>query len=245
MADFQRVSQHIFRLEVPFDVIGPISFPVAVWLVRVANGWTLIDTGPPETANLIISAINRVTGGSGLRQILLTHGHYDHAGGLSAIRMAWNLPIACHKDEVPFVTGEADHRHLPSRNPGFLIGRYFFPGPARGMPVTRELERGETTEGMVVIHLPGHAPGHIGFLHPEDQAIICGDAVMNLKGRLSPPTTFATPDPERANASIVRLAELDYAHLLPSHGKPILKTGRQAVFDYLGIRSDDDLLAQW
>ncbi len=225
----------------PFDVIGPISFPVAVWLVQSGDRWTVIDTGVPSFADDVVAAIARVTRGVAPHQILLTHAHYDHGGGLSAIRMAWNPPVICHQDEAVFVTGEMEYRHLSSRNLAYLIGRYFFPAASWGIPVAQTLERGEAISGMVVIHLPGHSPGHIGFLHPEDQAMLCGDAIMNLNDRLSPPISFSTPEPDQAQASIRRLAELDYLHLLPSHGEPILHRGRQAIMQYLGIGAEEEL----
>jgi glyoxylase-like metal-dependent hydrolase (beta-lactamase superfamily II) len=99
--------------------------------------------------------------------------------------------------------------------------------------------------GMAVIHLPGHTPGHVGFLHPTDHAMICGDAVMNLGGRLAPPFAMSTPDPAAARASMQRLAELDYLHLLPTHGPPILEHGRQAVLDFLSQKEPEPEIREW
>jgi glyoxylase-like metal-dependent hydrolase (beta-lactamase superfamily II) len=104
------------------------------------------------------------------------------------------------------------------------------------IPVAREVEGGQASDGLAVIHLPGHTPGQVGFLHPQDGALICGDAAMNLRDRLSPPFALASPDPGIALASMVRLSELDYDHLLPSHGPPILERGRDAILDYLDRR---------
>jgi glyoxylase-like metal-dependent hydrolase (beta-lactamase superfamily II) len=118
----------------------------------------------------------------------------------------------------------------------FWFGRFFLRAKRWQIPVARDLEAGQAADGMVVIHLPGHTPGQIGLLHPQDGAILCGDAVMNLRGRLSPPFSFATPDPGATEASMLRLGELDYEHLLPSHGPAILGTGRQAMLEFLDRR---------
>ncbi len=236
MPSFERVTDHILRLELRLRLFGPIQAPVAVWLISTAEGWTLIDTGAPENADQLISAVVRATGGDGPRRVLLTHAHFDHAGGLSALREAWNPPVMCHKDEVPFVLGEADYRRIPSRSLAFRVGRLVAKTAVSGVPVARDLERGQPAEGMAVIHLPGHSPGQVGFLHPEDRAMICGDAVFNLGGRLGPPLSLATPDPERARASMQRLGELDYEHLLPSHGPPILHHGRATMHRMLQRR---------
>jgi glyoxylase-like metal-dependent hydrolase (beta-lactamase superfamily II) len=243
--DFEPVSEHIFRLELSFKLLGPFRLPVAVWLVRVEADWILIDSGPPESADRLVSALARITRGRGIRRVLLTHAHVDHSGGLAALRMAWNPAVLCHWEEVPFVTGEMGYRHLKPQSLAFWFGRFFLGRAALGLPVSRDLERGEAADGMAVIHLPGHTPGQIGFLHPEDRAMICGDAVMNLRGRLTAPFAFSTANPETAFASMERLAELDYEHLLPSHGPPILKHGKKAMLKFIEDYEQAEMPTKW
>jgi glyoxylase-like metal-dependent hydrolase (beta-lactamase superfamily II) len=236
MLEFQPVTAHILRLEVAWRIGGVLRVPVSVWLVRGDGGWTLVDTGPAEAADQVVSALVRGTGGQGVQRILLTHGHYDHAGGLAALRLAWNPPVMCHALEVPFVTGEARYRDIPPRHLAYWVGRNFLPRIDWQHPVARDLEAGQSADGMAVIHLPGHSPGHVGFLHPADRAMICGDALMTLWGRLQPPFAMATPDPAATRASMIRLGDLDFAHLLVSHGHPIVERGREAVLDFLEAR---------
>jgi glyoxylase-like metal-dependent hydrolase (beta-lactamase superfamily II) len=238
MLEFEPITDHILRLELK-QKFGPLRVPVAVWLVRVGAGWTLIDTGPPEAHDQLISALVRATGGQGPQRILLTHAHFDHGGGLPALRASWSPPVMCHKDEVPFVIGQGDYARLPSKSFAYRIGRLLMRVmrfPAYGVPVARDLERGQPADGMAVIHLPGHTPGQVGFLHPEDRAMICGDAVFNLFGSLSAPLSLTTYDPDQARASMRRLGELDFDHLLPSHGPPILQRGKQTVQQFLRRR---------
>jgi glyoxylase-like metal-dependent hydrolase (beta-lactamase superfamily II) len=243
--DFERVSDHIFRMELPFQAAGPIRFPVALWLIRGDQSWTLIDSGPPDSGDLVVSAIARATRGQGPSQVLLTHAHVDHSGGLHALYVQWQPPILCHTAEVGFVTGERDYRDLPTRNPLFWLLREFIPSPNIGLPIARQLQRGESVADMVVIHLPGHTPGHIGFLHSADQAMICGDAILTRTGQITPPMRILTADTALAQISIQRLAELDFKHLLPSHGLPILGTGREAMLAFLGNPRENDALERW
>ena len=245
MPDFVPVTAHIGRLEVPWRWAGIFPASVCVWLIRVGDRWTLVDSGPPEAADTVVAAVARATRGRGPQTILLTHAHPDHAGGLRALRAAWDPAILCHRDEVGFITGQSDYRSLPSPSPAFRIGRYLQGATRWELPVARDLERGQAAEGMAIIHLPGHTPGHVGFLHPEDRAMICGDAVMNLGGRLSPPAALATYDPQAARAALARLSELDYEYLLPSHGRPILGGGRSAVTRWLGRSHAEPSPPRW
>ena len=245
MPEFDTISENIFRLELPWRLFGLVTIPVAVWLIREREGWTLVDSGPPETADQVVAAVARTTNGRGPGRILLTHAHYDHAGGLAALRAAWNPALLCHRDEVPFVTGESDHAHIKPRSAAFWIGRFLTKRTRWNLPVARDLESGQSAMGMAVIHLPGHTPGHVGFLHPTDHAMICGDALMNLGGRLAPPFAMSTPDPAAARASMQRLAELDYLHLLPTHGPPILEHGRQAMLDFLSQKEPGPEIREW
>jgi len=98
---------------------------------------------------------------------------------------------------------------------------------------------------MCAIHLPGHSPGQVGFLHPADRAMLRGDAVGHYAGRLRPPPSVATGDTEMAQHSIARLARLDFDDLLPGHGPPILNNGRQAARSCLLRPSEAQAVDAW
>jgi glyoxylase-like metal-dependent hydrolase (beta-lactamase superfamily II) len=80
-----------------------------------------------------------------------------------------------------------------------------------------------------VYHVPGHAPGMVALLHPADRALLCADTFYNLGGKLGDPASPFTYDMALNQASQARLAELDFDHLIPSHGPAIMNTGRQAA----------------
>jgi glyoxylase-like metal-dependent hydrolase (beta-lactamase superfamily II) len=57
-------------------------------LVSESRGF-LVDTGYAFCADTTVRNIARALGARRLEYILLTHSHYDHVGGLSAMRRAW------------------------------------------------------------------------------------------------------------------------------------------------------------
>jgi glyoxylase-like metal-dependent hydrolase (beta-lactamase superfamily II) len=151
---------------------------------------------------------------------------------LTAVRLAWNPPIASHVEETPFITGERDYARVRSKNPAYWLGSLLMDTTPWSIPTVQAVEHDQTLFGLTVVHLPGHTPGHLGFFHKDDRAFICGDAVMNMRGRLSRPLVLTTQDMKLAERSIRRMAERNFIHLLPAHGKAIMEVGRKAVFAY-------------
>jgi glyoxylase-like metal-dependent hydrolase (beta-lactamase superfamily II) len=237
MVEFQLVTENIARLELPFKMADLFSTSVAVWLVRGREGFVLIDSGPPQTAGDMVEAVSQATNGRGPSVVLLTHGHQNHAGGLSALRLAWNPPIAAHVHEAPYIVGSREYGRIRSNNPAYWLGSILIETPSWSISNVSRIDQGQTIMGLQILHLPGHTPGHLGFIHGMDQACICGDAVMHLGQRLMAPLTLTTPNPKMAKNSIFRLTERNFQHLLPSHGPPIMQVGRQRLFEYARKRA--------
>lgn len=233
MVEFLLLTDHIARLKLNFRAMALVNTTVAIWLVRSSEGFALIDTGPTAMAGEMVEAVSEATGGRGPRAVLLTHAHANHAGGLAALRLAWNPPVLAHPAEIPFIQGEMEYTRQQSRNIGYWIGSLLMEEPRWGIPNVEGIEQNHELFGLSVIHLPGHTPGHIGFLHAHDRACICGDAILNLGARLFAPFILTTVDPKLAKRSIARLTERNFRHLLPAHGYPIMERGRQVLFEYL------------
>lgn len=219
MPDFRPITPHIWRLNLDWKL--PIPFyppiPVAVWLVKEGSDWTLIDAGVPDHAALVPEAVARFLGAAKPSRIVLTHAHIDHGGSLAALVGRWNLPVWTHPLEVDFVTGAQSYRRIKSQSLIYNLSRRFLAAPAWQLPVAQTIREGEMVGGLEVVHVPGHTPGMIALHHRADRAIICGDAFMNLDGKLAEPLPISTPDPVAARRSIQKIATLDFDTLLPSH----------------------------
>ncbi|WP_026395489.1 MBL fold metallo-hydrolase [Acetobacterium malicum] len=143
-----------------------------------------------------------------VKYILLTHGHFDHLGGVNQIRQSTGAKVLIHEND-------ADCLLDPRRNLSVLAGMSMVLEPADGY-----LNENETiTLGTVVIrviHTPGHSKGGICLL-AEDQ-LFAGDTLFNTSiGR----TDFADGDlNELLNGIEAKLFILDDATTVyPGHGE--------------------------
>lgn len=106
-----------------------------------------------------------------LRQILLTHAHIDHAGGVAELAEAEGLPIVGpHPGDQFWIDGLAQQ----ARMFGFRAARPFVP--------TRWLGHGDTVQvgrlALEVRHCPGHTPGHVVFFLAPERLAIVGDVLF-------------------------------------------------------------------
>lgn len=106
-----------------------------------------------------------------LAQILLTHAHIDHAGGVGELAQRIKLPIVGpHQADKFWIDGLAEQ----SRMFGFAPAQHFTP--------TRWLADGDTvTVGnctLQVRHCPGHTPGHVVFHAPQIKRAFVGDVLF-------------------------------------------------------------------
>lgn len=175
------------------------------WVLRApsSSGCVVVDPGPDDEAHL-----RRVAGHGPVEQVLLTHGHPDHAAG--ARRFA-------------ALTGAPVH----AVDPGHRLGSE---GLADGdVLVAAGLQ-------IQVLATPGHTSDSLSFQvtgDDGDSAVLTGDTVL---GRGS--TVIAHPDGTLADylASLRRLAELaPGVRVLPGHG-PDLPDAGPAATAYLAHR---------
>jgi len=214
MADVTQLTPHIARVELMNATRSNI------YLVRGADGDTLVDPGPVGTAPLLLALDRR--GDFRLARVLLTHAHPAHAGSAARVARGTGVRVFVHADDAPFLDGTREPL-LPSGRRGQLmaaLGRVVDLCP----PVYRldALPLDAPIAGLYAIATPGHTPGHVCFWHEEDGALVSGDALVVDAGEPTLPASSLSHDPVRARASLSALRDLPVRHLLPGHGAPIL-----------------------
>lgn len=176
-----------------------------MWCSETMKG-VVIDPGGDVDA--IQNAINET--GIEIEKILLTHGHFDHAGGAMELSKATGAPIVGpHKDDEFITTAVVKTGKMYDIHGGCDVEGNTW------------LNDGDTIAfGNVtldVIHTPGHTPGHVVFYAAEDKLAQVGDVLF--KGSIGR-TDFPRGDLDTLVTSITtKLWPLgDDVTFIPGHG---------------------------
>lgn len=162
----------------------PIGF-VNVYAVANPDGsWVLVDTGLPGAAGYLQRFAEAEMGGPPAA-IVLTHGHFDHAGNAEALADAFGVTVYAHGREMPFLTGRSDYPPSDSSMGGaiahfarlFPTGGFDLGTRVESLPSDRSVPH---LPGWSFVHTPGHAPGHVSLFRDKDSVLIAGDAIATM-----------------------------------------------------------------
>jgi glyoxylase-like metal-dependent hydrolase (beta-lactamase superfamily II) len=189
---------------------GPFTGPgTNTYLVGTGARPLLLDTGQGVASYLPLleRAVSEVRRGEGLEEIVLTHGHVDHVGGVAQVREAFG-PLSVAKMPWP---GQDGDLQFDAIGDGSEIG----------------------TDGATLraFWTPGHARDHLCFYLLEEKALFTGDVVLGAG------TTVIPPDGDLGDYldSLRRILALDLDVIYPAHG-PAIRNPHEKVRQYIAHR---------
>ena len=187
---------------------------IASWLA----GGALVDCGPATTVDTLIDAL----GDRQPRALLLTHIHFDHAGGAGALVERWpELEVYVHRRGARHLADPERLEASARRVFGDAFDERFgalTPIPERNL---HPLDGGESVHGHRALDTPGHASHHITYVDDEGRAFVGDVAATRLfeGGPVLPATPPPDIDVETWLASLRLVQEQEPAWLgLPHFG---------------------------
>jgi len=220
-----KLTDHITLLQAP-----GYEYPFSNCLLIEDDGLYLVDSAMREQYYELLKE-------QPIQLIIGSHGHADHAYRNSQFPQA---QVLMH---------EADHPMLESRD-GYLnamgiklfeeylqpplrvdqVGYRFRPADG-ALSDSQVLTLGSTE--VQVIHLPGHTPGHCGFLFPAEGILFTADIDLS---RLGPWYANVISDIDDFLNSIQRVIDLRPEMIIPGHGRaPITKDIESRLIQFRDI----------
>ena len=188
---------------------GPLTGPGnTTWLIP-GGVPTLIDAGTGEPQHL--DALAAALAGSRLAQVLVTHGHVDHASGAAAI--AQRMPHVRFL-KMPWPEHDASWRvRWEPLNDGDAV-------PAGDAVLS-------------AVYTPGHSPDHLCFWNQGSRLLFCGDLAWKGSTVVIPPRYGG--DVSAYLASLERVLSLAPVKMLPAHG-PVIEQPAELLREYIEHR---------
>lgn len=218
---FEKISESIY-------VLVSRSFDSNIIYLDGKDEQILVDTGTGMFIDRLEKALQDV--GSSLEQItdvILTHSHIDHIGGLSGVVEKTSPKIHLHKNEAdPINAGDMQFTAADT-----------FGAKLPSISIDSILNEGDVLRfgdmHLTVIHTPGHSSGCICLSVEDTGVMITGDTMFSggSFGRVDLPSG----SPKLLVESLKRLAEMDFEIALPGHMSPIrynAKRSAQLSYEY-------------
>ena len=183
----------------------------------------IIDPGSPypdEQARLDMVLESLLAEGRRFREIIITHLHPDHIGGVMHVAKRFNLPVATHRLTAEAINGEEGEVRVDR-----LI--------EDNELIVLKNQRDDLEWRLRALWTPGHARGHLSFHEERTGTLLTGDCVVGFG------TVVIAPPEGNLNdylASLRRyLALPKLTALMPGHG-PVLADARGKIEEYLAHR---------
>jgi glyoxylase-like metal-dependent hydrolase (beta-lactamase superfamily II) len=209
------------------------AYDCHVFLLDGGDELAIVDTGAGMGAERIVENVR--TAGfdpAHVRQIVLTHAHVDHAGGVAKLRGLLGAPSVLASAMCADWVRTGDERKVSldvAKQASFYPADYVL----EPCPVDGELADGDTIRvgdlALTVIDTPGHADGHVSLLleHGGEQTLFSADAVFYGGCILLQNIWDCRLD--AVIRTLRRLRELEVTALIPSHLGYSLSSGQRHI----------------
>jgi len=184
----EQVTEHIYRV---------LSGDAAIFILRHEEGLALIDAGLPGALEVVEEGLRSLgCGPLDITDVLVTHCHPDHAGGLAEIAQASGARVWMSATDAQMVReGQAyrDYEVTPGEANEAFVEAVVRNSPGTFAPyaVENEVQPGDVIPvagGILALGAPGHTVGHLAFLWPGDGGVLFpGDALKNTAGLILAP----------------------------------------------------------
>ncbi len=129
-----------------------------------------------------------------VKYILLTHGHFDHIGGVNFVKEKTGAKAVIHKADEEMLCDS--NKNCGGNNIPIYADILVEDGS--------ELPFGNTK--IKVLHTPGHSKGGVCYIFPDDRVLFSGDTLFRLTaGR----TDLYGGDARTELISLAKIADLD------------------------------------
>jgi glyoxylase-like metal-dependent hydrolase (beta-lactamase superfamily II)/8-oxo-dGTP pyrophosphatase MutT (NUDIX family) len=186
----------------------------------------VIDPGSPypDQQAVLDHVIARfIEQGRRVREIIITHLHPDHIGGVMHLAEKFKLPVAAHRLTAEAISGEV------------RVDRFIEDGEVIELRESANGPMGELTWRLRAMWTPGHARGHLSFYEERTGSLLTGDCVVGFGT-----VVIAPPEGDMNDylASLRRYLELPrLTALMPGHG-PVIADARGRIEEYIAHRRD-------
>jgi glyoxylase-like metal-dependent hydrolase (beta-lactamase superfamily II) len=209
---------------------------VHAFLLDDGNGLTLIDTMYDDDARHVLAELGRIgKTPADVKQIILTHAHKSHVGGVAALKHASGAVVCAHAWETDIIAGrrKATRVSLVPKRPlaVYKLQAGLALGLGRHTPceVDRPLRAGDHIGPLQVVETPGHTPGSLSFWWAERRALFAGDVIATWP-ELAAGWPGLTLDNDRNLRSVQQLTDFGNAEILAvGHGEPITNDAASAL----------------
>ena len=217
---------------------------IATAIIQSSSGVALVDPGPSTTLDNLRAALKKKgIAIADLRQVLLTHIHLDHAGGMgSLVKENPAIEVFVHERGAPHMIDPSKLMASAGRLYGADMERLwgdFLPVPPERVTVLKGGERivagGRELE---VAYTPGHASHHVSYFDRSARVAFVGDTAGIRRGMGSyvmPPTPPPDIDLDAWRVSADRILAWEPETLFLTHFGPFPGAARhfQELMDRL------------